>query len=673
MTKRVPWLALALAAACRSAGELPPAPPPAELMLAFEGAQALPEEELRAQVLAELARLETTRPGKAAIDDAAFALELFYRSQGHAFARVDYELEDRPGAPVRALFRIDEGPRVRVGELALEGVTALEPSRARAFLGGAAEGGLYDAERLRAGAAQLAQHYQGLGYLRAVVGEPESVFSDDRSSARVRVAVVEGPLFRVTEVAFAGGAPEFAGHERELAARLAGRPFTRAVELELVSTVEEDYGHRGYPDIRASSEAELDEASGDVRLLTRVEPGPRVVVMGLRVLGNQRAKDELVRERLGVRVGDVYDAEAVRAGFRELYATGLFQSIRIELAGEGSERELLIEVQEARSVEIRVEPGWGSYEGPRVLLGITEKNFRGLGQRVSLEGTASLLAQGLRLGWVDPSFLGLPLTSELAFFAERREEPSFEYSRVGAGFFLRRRWSEEWSSSVGYEYRPTDVTDDDLQAVPTDIADDADVAVIQTSMLWDDRDNRLLPTCGRKASASLEWADDGLGSRVEFLRGQLDYSQLFRLPWETGLAASARTGVIAPAGMTDEIPLPERFFNGGESSVRSFRQDELGPSDVSGDPIGGEAATTLNLELRRAIAGNLAAALFADAGNVTLEVQDYLRFEDFRYGVGLGVRYLLPIGPVRLDLGINPDPRDGEDDYVLHFSVGFPY
>jgi outer membrane protein assembly complex protein YaeT len=672
MKRPLPWLALALAAACRSTGELPP-PPPAELVLAFEGAQALEEEDLRAQVLAELARIETARPGKAAIDDAAFALELFYRSHGHAFARVEYEHEDLPGAPVRALFRIDEGPRVRVSELALEGIAALDLADARAFFGSAGEGGVYDAERIRAGATRLARRYQALGFLRAVVGEPETVFGDDRSNASVRVAVVEGPRFRVAQVSFEGGAPEFVAHERELAARLAGRPFTREAELELVSTVEEDYGHRGYPDIRVTSEASLEEASGAVHLRARVEPGPRVVVMGLRVLGSQRAKDALVRERLGVRVGQVYDTEAVRKGFRELYSTGLFQSIKIELAGEGSERELVVEVREARSVEIRAEPGWGSYEGPRVLLGITEKNFRGLGQRVGLEGTASLLAQGLRLNWVDPFFLGLPLTSELAFFAERREEPSFEYSRVGAGFFLRRRWSEEWSSSVGYEYRPTDVTDDDLQAIPTDISDDADVAVIQTSMLWDDRDNRLLPTRGRNASASLEWADDSLGSRVEFLRGQLDYAQLFRLPWETGLAASARTGVIAPAGMTDQIPLPERFFNGGENSVRSFRQDELGPTDLSGDPIGGEAATTLNLELRHAIAGNLAAALFADAGNVALEVQDYLRFEDFRYGVGLGVRYLLPIGPVRLDLGINPDPRDGEDDYVLHFSVGFPY
>jgi outer membrane translocation and assembly module TamA len=89
--------------------------------------------------------------------------------------------------------------------------------------------------------------------------------------------------------------------------------------------------------------------------------------------------------------------------------------------------------------------------------------------------------------------------------------------------------------------------------------------------------------------------------------------------------------------------------------------------------VGGESATTLNVELRRLLTGNLAGALFVDAGNVTEQVQDYFDFSGFRYAVGVGLRYQLPIGPMRLDLGVNPDPHADEDDYVLHFSVGFAF
>jgi outer membrane protein insertion porin family len=148
---------------------------------------------------------------------------------------------------------------------------------------------------------------------------------------------------------------------------------------------------------------------------------------------------------------------------------------------------------------------------------------------------------------------------------------------------------------------------------------------------------------------------------------------LFRLGSESVLAASARTGVITPFGATDVIPLPERFFNGGENSVRSFEEDELLPMGLDGEPQGGEAATTLNLEWRRMMAGNLAVALFVDSGNVVVDTHDYTRFEGFRTGYGVGLRYLLPVGPVRLDLGMNPAPEDDEDEFVLHFSVGFPF
>ena len=324
-------------------------------------------------------------------------------------------------------------------------------------------------------------------------------------------------------------------------------------------------------------------------------------------------------------------------------------------------------------MQIRVEPGWGSYEGPRILLGIEENNFQGRGQVLGIEGTASPKAQALRLSWVDRDFLGSRFTSETTFFAEQREEPSFDFTRRGFGFSVRREWDEDWSSTFGYEFRPTDVTDETIPPLPQDLDSDSEVAALSATLSLNDRDNPLLPTRGRHGRARVEWADDTIGSDTEFVRGQVEYTHLFRLSDRGSLAASARTGVIAPFGQTVEIPLPERFFNGGENSVRSFEEDELLPEGAIGEPTGGEAATTLNLELRRELTGNLAGALFVDWGNVVFEVQDYLDFDGFRTGVGAGLRYLLPIGPVRLDLGVNPDPGDDEDEIVLHFSVGFPF
>jgi outer membrane protein assembly complex protein YaeT len=669
----------ALAAACRSQATKPDELP-FELRLEFAGETSVTEERLAELVRRELARVTARVPDKAAVDDAAFALELFYRARGHMEVRVEYEFEPAAGSsPALARFSIVEGPVVRVRELVLEGATAIDPERVRTFFGDAAKGGIYDREKLAAGLDLLREFYRERGHVRIAIEEPEVDFDRDSATVTLRIVLHEGPAFRVRAIEMRGGTAEMEQREAQLARQHTGQLYLPVFLSELEHTLVEEYRRRGHPDATVDVRPELDETTGDVRIAVQITPGERVIVAHFRIHntareGNARTRDAAILGVMGIERGSAYDSERVRKAFRELYATGLFESVQIGLEGTGTERTLVVELVEARSVEIRLEPGWGSYEGPRFLVGIEEKNFQGRGQVLSLEGTASLRAQALRLAWVDRDFFGTSFTSETTAFVEKREEPSFEYVRRGLGFFLRRDLGQDWSASSGYEYRPTNVTDD---VTASTLDEDTSVAALSLALTLDDRDNPLVPTRGRQGRLRLEWADNGLGSDTEFLRTQLEYTRLFRLGDSGVLAASARTGLIAPIGNTDEIPVTERYFNGGESSVRSFREDELLPelhAGSTGDPRdGGEGATTLNLELRHLLTGNLAGALFFDWGNVAERVQDYLDFAGFRTGIGVGLRYLLPIGPVRLDLGVNPDPESDEDEAVLHFSVGFPF
>lgn len=660
---------LATALACRSTAP-EPAPLDFELGLAFEGQQSFDAERLARVVREELARLEVKTPDKAAIDDAAFALELFYRSRGHAEVRVDYAFE--PGDPPRARFTIDEGPELRVRSFTIQGPSALTPDTVRAAFEPMASGGLYDEDKLGTAIDRLRQTYRERGHLRVAIDPP--VTRVEGNQVDVGIVLREGPAFVVRAVEFQGGVEGLAKVEREVSRQHTGKTYLPVVVPEIQHVLEEAYQHAGFPDVDVRVRPEPDESSGAVRIRVEIVPGERVRIAHFRLVGNERTRDAAILGVMGIELGSVYDSARLRDAFRDLYATGLFESVALTLEGTGPERTLRVEVSEARSVQIRLEPGYGSYEGPRILLGIEENNFRGRGQVVGLEGTLSLKARALRLSWVDRDFLSSSFAAETSFFVEQREEPSFTFLRRGFGFFLRRRWNQEWSTSTGYEFRPTNVTDDAFNTpLPPDLDSDTSVAALSTSVTFDDRDNPLAPTRGKQAHARFEWADDAFGSDTEFLRGQLDLSRLFAFGDDTVLAASARTGLIVPFGQSGEIPLPERFFNGGENSVRSFRENELLPEGRTGDPLGGEAATTLNLELRRELTGNLAGALFVDVGNVSEDVQDYLRFAGMRTGVGVGLRYLLPIGPVRLDFGVNPNPREEEDSAVLHFSVGFPF
>src|SRR5262249_32082712 len=143
-----------------------------DLTLVFDGARELPAAELEEVVRAELVRLQVERPDRAALDDAAYALELYYRTRGFAAVQIDYALEEPPGAPPVARFTIVESARVRVRELTLEGAVEYGKQAAREKFGDMAAGGYYDADRLASDVDDLRADYLDKGFLRITVDDP---------------------------------------------------------------------------------------------------------------------------------------------------------------------------------------------------------------------------------------------------------------------------------------------------------------------------------------------------------------------------------------------------------------------------------------------------------------------------------------------------------------------
>ena len=198
---------------------------------------------------------------------------------------------------------------------------------------------------------------------------------------------------------------------------------------------------------------------------------------------------------------------------------------------------------------------------------------------------------------------------------------------------------------------------------------------------------------------TLDLASSALGSDIEFIRGTMRVG--YYLPFgpkpltpgvvedqatgtpfqrwfhQSSIAFGARVGIIhsltsSGSGEATAIPIDERFFNGGATTVRSFGERDLGPHDNHGHPVGGEFYTVFNVEYTFPIFGELQGAIFTDAGNL-LPLSEDIGLNDMRYAIGAGLRYKLPVGPIRLDYGVNPDPRPYEDFGAFHFSFGFAF
>ena len=620
------------------------------------------------------------------VDDAAYELVLLLRERGYAGAEVTYEVEG--GA---AQLRVSAGPRSTLGavEVVADAACPLSEDDLARYVSGPRTGlfgrgeVLYVARRVEQAPRRLVLDLVSLGHLDAAARVEDPGAGPDGGEVTVRLVVEAGPRYRLEPVTVEGEASLPAAVALAIREGLADiTPADGADDLayeprvpgRVRSSVLDALASHGYLDAEVRVEAEVDPATRRVPVRVEVEAGPRVSIGAVRFESSGRTRERFLRSRLEVREGEDFSSKGVRASVRSLYRTGLFSEVRTRVEGDGEERDLVIELEEQESLEVYVEPGYGSYELFRATVGARDRNLFRAGIDGSAEVTVAVRAFRTSLRLSDPWFLNEQLIGDLQVDFEQRKEPSFLRENRGVGTYATREWSGVSSTTLGYQFGRSEAKD--VQVVDdavTEAESIVNIAAIILSQRFDDRDALFAPTRGTYLNASLELAAEGLGSELEFVRGKLSASWFRRLDPELVLGLNLRSGIIAPAYDGTGIPIQERFFAGGGNSVRSFRESELGPKDVNGEPLGGEVFTTASVELRHELVGAFQTAAFVDAGFVERQASDAFDLDDVRLGIGLGLRYLLPIGPLRLDGAVNPDPRSGEDDWVLHFSIGMPF
>jgi outer membrane protein assembly factor BamA len=188
----------------------------------------------------------------------------------------------------------------------------------------------------------------------------------------------------------------------------------------------------------------------------------------------------------------------------------------------------------------------------------------------------------------------------------------------------------------------------------------------------DRRVEPLDPRGGSFHQVSLETAARMFGGDVEFVKGRLETRWFVDWPPPTVVAIAGRLGLAAPYGSTAALPIQDRFFAGGATTVRGYRQDRLGPLDDRGNPTGGNATAVMNLEWRFPLWRFLGGAVFVDTGTVTPEIGD-LHWNAFRTGTGGGIRIKTPVGPIRVDVGYALNPTPGESRTQVYVTVGNPF
>ena len=323
-------------------------------------------------------------------------------------------------------------------------------------------------------------------------------------------------------------------------------------------------------------------------------------------------------------------------------------------------------VEEAKARELGFTLGFGTYDGVSAGLRLADRDLLGNGRPLAFG--LDYTQRGIRgeLLYVDPWVFDSRFSLRARLYSAVRAEEGYTKNEIGVRLDVGRRLLPHLEVAAFIEQATVKVTEstiDPLLLGPTDYT----LSSVGFTQTTDFRDNPINPSRGWVFTSSFDITN--IDGQTSFLRGTARFSIYQPIGKKCLLALGARVGGLQP--VADQIPIDARFFNGGSTTVRSFAERGLGPKDRLGNPLGGQFYTVLNAEFTFPIYGGLDGAVFIDAGNLTDWKMAGL--SDLRYALGLGLRYKLPVGPLRLDYGINPSARADEDAGAFHFSFGFAF
>ncbi len=669
--------------------------------LEIVGNTAFPDKELRSQLKEQLTTIEQFGLTSARADDAAFFLELYYKSHGYAKVNVGYTVVS--GSRFR--LKIKEGPQVHLGKVQFVGNRQIATDKLFEYAVGPTRSRYSKATTqlpfvpsdVAEGADLVQRFYVSEGFVECTIDPP--VYHEVQPDlVNAELVIHEGQKFFFGNVQFVG--PTIYGAEalRGQMLDLLRQPYTEARLADIPRRLQSYYKTRGYFAVKVDAIGDPTLAvQGRVPVRVTVEPGVVYRFDGVTVRGTKQLRPSYLTNRFRDLHGEPYSPEVLDKRFRALMRTSLFNILKINPTPvDGDKLRLDINVEEAKPQEFGFSIGYGSYEGAIVGASYANRDLFGYGRPVTTSVEYTQRSYKGEVLFEDPYLFNTGFALRAKLSAVSFQYDGYTKFELGGLVTLSRQVTDAYSVGIVVGGRHVEITDSTID--PTLLGrTNYFISSIGFTQTLDLRKNPLVAPRGFVLDNTLDFATGAIGSDVDLLRatGRVSYylsfapeqPQLIGEDLQKGaarkwferslLAFGARVGIVVPldqAGTTEAlaIPIDERFFTGGSTTVRSFSERDLGPHDSGGNPIGGEYYTILNAEYTFPIYGELLGAVFVDAGNLLPEASNP-GLNDLRYGIGAGLRYNLPIGPVRLDYGVNPSPRKDEAFGAFHFSFGFAF
>lgn len=645
-----------------------------------DGVEASEWDHLNEMLMDQLTLNGSAPAGEPLADDLAFFTRQHFIKQGWPEAQVTWKLE--PGL-MRLI--INSGRRVLVGEVKFRGNTVLTPEELRPYLmKPTLEREDVDSKLpywveadVQQGAELVQRRLRAEGHLQAKV----ELIPDSEPGADMRrgltLDITPGPKFVFGSLSVEGHPAELDKQVLVLMTETGGSPFNEARVQQIEQRLSSLCVKHGWLHATATSEYTLRPGGGTINVLFHVKPGERVRIVSLSVHpAFSRGAQRVLNARFKPLQGQIYESEEADFYFRRALDTGMFALLDTEVlpvAGDPTAGVLRITGEETQPVTLGFEAGFDTFLGGQAGVTYKNTNWRNTGDTLSAALNYSTAGPRGFVSHTNPALFGssYATTSRLALEQFNR----YEYNRITSAVNLELSKRVNIPFSFGFFVGGSNSTVDSKILTPPQLGPlSYQLASIGGNFILDKRDSPVLPRKGWYLSGRLESTTVIGGSGVSYLRTDLRAAVYQPITQKFRFAAVADLATVQGA-TAEELPIDSRVFNGGPNSVRSFAQRELGPMSGGGTPLGGTSALYASAEFSYEVISNLEIAMFTDVGSLESgPINSPLAYSsDFRYAVGLGLRYKLPFGPIRIDYGHNPSPRVGEKSSMLHVTVGFAF
>jgi outer membrane protein insertion porin family len=609
-------------------------------------------------------------------------IKTLYDSKGYYNVEIKDKVEQDGEKDFRVVLDIKENDKIYVKSIIFEGNEAYSSKDLKNMMSTSEysifhffnDSGLLKRDQLKQDIGKLTAYYFNNGFINSQIGEPEITF--DKKGIYIKIKIKEGKRFKVDKVEISGDLTEKPRTELLKSLKVKkGDNYNREAVMKDIDFLTQTCNDEGYANADINPKINTRENEQLVDVNFQITKGELVYINHINIAGNTITRDKVIRRQLDVVEGDLYSSSKLRNSYANLNKLRYFEEadFQTEKGPDKSKMDINIRVKEKSTGMFMVGAGYSAVDQAVVMAQITQQNFLGYGQILSLKASLGSTTNNIDLSFTEPWLFDLPLWCKADIWKYKKDYDSYSLDTRGVGLTLGYPLWERIVGYVGYKLTADDISNV-LATAPLEImAQEGQLitSALTLSLTRDTTNDYIFPSKGTKASISITHAGGPLQGDTNYTQYSTSLFAYYPLPLDVVFGVKGRIGYIQSHNGV-EIPIFNKYVLGGINSLRGFRYIGVENSGTS-DVIGGTTMLVFNAELVFPFIkeSGMKIVAFYDAGNTW---KDRYYIDDLYQSVGLGLRWYSPIGPLRLEYGHIIDRRGLKDDSEgrWEFTIGMP-